>query len=215
MGTVADLLPMLGLRLRAGPLELRGITDGDLVELCDLAVRGIHPPGVMPFSVPWTDAAPGELAANTAKYHWRSRAEFSVTAWSLHLGVWHRGRLVGTQSFETRDYLVTRTGETGSWLGAAHQGQGIGTLMRQVVCAFVIDHLGAAQVTSSAFLDNPASIAVSRKVGYRDNGVRRVQRRPGELAENLELVLDPDDLVRSEHPLTVVGVDPLRRAIGL
>jgi RimJ/RimL family protein N-acetyltransferase len=213
--SIADVLPLLGLRVRTGPLELRGITDDDLVALCDLATRGIHPPESMPFLVPWTDAPPEQLVRDIARYHWRCRAEFSVDAWVLNLGVWHDGTLVGTQGFETHHFLVTRTGETGSWLGAAHQGRGIGTLMRQAICALVFDHLGAEQVTSGAFRDNPASLAVSRKVGYRDNGVRRLQRRPGESAENLQLLLTPDDFVRGPYPLVVEGLPAFRSSIGL
>jgi RimJ/RimL family protein N-acetyltransferase len=213
--TLADLSPMLALRIAAGPLELRGLTDDDLVRLCELAEAGVHPPEEMPFYVPWTQAPPGELARNTAAYHWRMRAEFSLDKWSLELGAWYDGMLVGTQGFHTRSYLVTRTGESGSWLGMAHQGQGIGTLMRQVLCAFLFDHLDAAEVTSAAFLDNPASLAVSRKVGYRPSGVQRLERRPGELALNQGLVLAPDDLVRAPYPLTVEGLAPFRRSVGL
>ena len=99
---------------------------------------------------------------------------------------------MGMQGLAAKHYLVTRSAETGSWLGRAHQGQGIGTAMRQAMCAFAFDHLDAAEVTSAAFLDNPASRAVSRKVGYRSNGVVRVQRREGELAERENLVLGPE-----------------------
>jgi RimJ/RimL family protein N-acetyltransferase len=212
---LVDLFPAFGLRLRAGPLELRAITDNDLPALCTLASEGIHPIDQMPFYVPWTSAAPGDLSRNTAAYHWRSRATFAPDAWALHLGVWRDGVLLGTQGFETTQYLVTRTGETGSWLGHQHQGQGVGTAMRQAICALVFDHLDGAEVTSGAFLDNPASLAVSRKVGYRANGVRRLERRPGELAMNQLLVLTPDDLNRGEHELVVEGVEPFRRAIGL
>ncbi len=154
----------------------------------------------MPFYVPWTDALRADLARNTAAYHWRSRAEFSPSQWGLHLAVIHDGQLVGVQGFETSDYLVTRTGETGSWLGREFQGRGIGTAMRQVICAFAFDHLDAEEVTSGAFLDNPASLAVSRKVGYRPNGVRRLKRRAGELALNQSLVLTRGDFVRGDAP---------------
>jgi hypothetical protein len=87
--------------------------------------------------------------------------------------------------------------------------------MRQAICAFAFDHLDAAELSSGAFADNPASLAVSRKVGYRDNGRQRLQRRPGELAINQGLVLTPGDLVRGEHPLEVEGLEGFRHFVGL
>jgi RimJ/RimL family protein N-acetyltransferase len=215
MTTVGDLFPLLSLRAQAGPLELRGICDEDLVTLALLAEDGIHEPDRMPFFFPWTQAPKGELARNFLQYHWRTRAEFSTDAWVMNLGVWYDGELVGVQGFDTKNYLVTRTGETGSWLGQRHQGRGIGTAMRQAICALIFDHLDAEEITSGAFLDNPASLAVSRKVGYRDNGRTRLKRRDGELAVNQGLVLSPGDLVRGEHELKVDGVDAFRRSIGL
>ncbi|HET8961993.1 GNAT family protein, partial [Nocardioides sp.] len=164
---------------------------------------------------PWTDVPAGLLAGNLVQYHWRTRADFSPEKWDLNFGVWRDGELLGTQGVATEHFLVTRTGETGSWLGLEHQGQGIGTAMRQAMCAFLFDHVGFEEITSGAFSDNPASLGVSRKVGYRANGVRRLKRREGELATNLGLVLSPGDLVRGEHPLEVEGVAPFRRSIGL
>ena len=212
---VDDLLPALGLRVVLGSLELRGITDEILPELAELAGRGIHPAAQMPFYVPWTDVPSTELATKLAQYHWRGRAEFSPAKWELNLATYWEGELVGTQGLSTENYLVTRTGETGSWLGREHQGRGIGTIMRQAICAFAFDHLDAVEVTSGAFTDNPASLAVSRKVGYRPNGIRRLERRPGELALNQGLVLTPEDFVRGPEALQVHGVAPFRRAIGL
>lgn len=37
--------------------------------------------------------------------------------------------------------------------------------MRQALCAFLFDCLDAQEITAGAFVDNPASLAVSRKVG--------------------------------------------------
>jgi RimJ/RimL family protein N-acetyltransferase len=209
-----DLFPVLGLRITAGPLELRGIADEDIAALVDVALAGIHAPDRMPFAVPWTDAPPDALPLRFAQYHWGNRASFAPERWALDLVVRWEGVVVGTQGFFSRDYLVTRSGETGSWLGAAHQGQGIGTAMRQAMCALLFDHLGAEVVYSGAFSDNPASLAVSRKVGYVENGRDRRQRRPGELAEHIGLVLTPDRLVRG-GPISVEGVAPVRRLIGL
>lgn len=213
MATTSDLFPPLGLRVRAGDLELRGLTDDDLVALGELAVRGVHPPDRMPFYHPWTEAPAEDLPRQVAQFHWGVRARFSPESWSLDLGVWVDGELVGSQGISTQDYLVTRTGETGSWLGMAHQGRGIGTRMRQAICALAFDHLDAVEVTSGAFLDNPASIAVSRKVGYVDNGVTR-KRRKDEMAKHLALRLTPETFVRGE-PIEVEGIEPVRRLIGL
>lgn len=215
MSTLADLFPPVGLTIEAGPLVLRGITDDILVDLCDLAARGIHDPISMPFYFPWTDVPAEELARNTAAYHWRARAGFTPQDWGLHLAVFHEDRLVGTQGFETSHFLVTRTGETGSWLGREFHGRGIGTAMRQVICASAFDNLDAAAITSGAFLDNPSSLGVSRKLGYRPNGIRRLERRKGELALNQSLLLTPEDFVRGSHPLEVSGLAGLRTFIGL
>lgn len=196
-------------------MQLRAVRDDDLPALLALAEAGVHDPQRMPFSTPWTDAPAGELPINFLQYHWRNRAEFRPESWSLELAVFWHGRLVGTQGFTTCDYLVTRTGETGSWLGRAFHNQGLGTRMRQAICAFLFDDLDAEEITSAAFIDNPESLAVSRKVGYVDNGTKRLQRRPGEMAVNRRLVLTPDALVRPPDPVAVRGAEGVRKLIGL
>src|SRR4028118_1203766 len=164
----------------------------------------------MPFAFPWTQPPDGGLGRAMAQYYWRSRAEFTPSRWSLELVVRRGGGIVGIQAIEATDFLVTRTGESGSWLGRRHQGRGTGTMMRQTLCAFLFDHMDFEQVTSAAFTDNPASMAVSRKVGYRANGQTREKRRDGELAFSQRLTLDPADLVRSPYPISVDGVAALR-----
>ena len=67
---LANAFPPFGLRIEAGPLVLRPITDDVLPELIDLALGGIHDPGMMPFYVPWTDAPPDRLPLNFTQYHW-------------------------------------------------------------------------------------------------------------------------------------------------
>ena len=212
--TPADALPALGLRVRAGDLELRGVTDDLVVELGALAARGVHEPERMPFTYPWTDTAPEDFLRSFAQYHWRCRADFSPAGWDLNLAVLHRGEVVGVQGVGTKDFLVTRTGETGSWLGRAHQGRGLGTAMRQVMCAFLFDHLGFTEITSGAFTDNPASLTVSAKVGYVPNGTLRHSRR-GERAEMTQLVLTPEAFRRGPQALEVEGVEAFRGSIGL
>jgi RimJ/RimL family protein N-acetyltransferase len=212
--SLEEIWPPLGVRLTAGPLRLHGLRDVDIPELVELAGRGIHEPDRMPFSTPWTDAPAAELPGKMAAHYWQTRAEFSPSRWVLDLVVRHEGVVVGLQGFDTHDYLITRTGETGSWLGRAHHGQGIGTRMRQAICALLFDHLDAQEITSAAFTDNPASLAVSRKVGYRANGVSR-ERRRDQLASSQRLVLTPETFRRGDALTEVDGVAALRRFIGL
>ena len=87
--------------------------------------------------------------------------------------------------------------------------------MRQAIGAFMFDHLGAVEVTSAAFADNPASLAVSRKVGYLENGIDRLERRDGEIALSKRLVLTAETLNRADHQLTVDGASHLQKFLGL
>lgn len=214
MTTVAAALPLLALRITAGPIELRGVTDDLIVPLATLASAGIHDPDVMPFPLPWSLTPPEEMPQYMGKYHWGQRAGFSVAKWGADLAVFYDGELVGSQGIGAHGYLITRAVEDGSWLGRRYQGQGIGTAMRQVICAFAIDCIDAKQVESAAYIDNVASLAVSRKCGYTENG--RVRRaRMGKDAALQRVVLDRANLVRYKHELTVHGLPEFRRSIGL
>ncbi len=213
MTTAATALPLLALRITAGPVELRGVTDNLLGPLADLATD-IHDPDFMPFGFPWSLTPAPEMPRNVAQYHWGKRASFSPARWNTDFAVFYDGELVGSQGFMTQDYLVRRGGETGSWLNRRFQGRGIGTAMRQVICAFIFDQLGAEYITSGAFTDNPASLAVSRKVGYTDNGTERCSRL-GKPATLRRIILEPANLVRYSCDLTVEGLPEFRRSIGL
>ena len=212
---IEELWPPFGLKITCGTVTLSPVRDTDVPELDALAHAGIHAPSEMPFYFPWTVGSTGEVRLRLMQYHWAQRAAMSPASWTLETTVRFDGEVVGCQSTSTKDYLVTRTGETGSWLGMKHHGRGIGTAMRQTLCAFMFDHLDAAEVTSAAFVDNPASLAVSRKVGYKENGIGRLQRRDGEMALSQRLVLTAEALKRPELELEVEGLRPLRELLGL
>jgi RimJ/RimL family protein N-acetyltransferase len=78
----------------------------------------------------------------------------------------------------------------------------------------MFDHVDAGHITSGAFTDNPASLAVSRKTGYVEHGWRRVQRL-GKPATVQGLLLEPAKLVRYDRELEVDGLAAFRRSIGL
>jgi RimJ/RimL family protein N-acetyltransferase len=211
---IADLWPPFRIRVACGPLVMRPMRDSDFPEALAVAHSGVHAPGRLPFYVPWTEATGTDLERSFLQYHWGERAALSPERWSLDLGVWHEGQFVGVQGVSTRDFPVTRTGETGSWLGQEFHGRGIGTLMRQAICVLCFDHLGFEEVTSAAFSDNPESLGVSRKVGYRADGRVRYARS-GALATNIRLVLAPEDLVRPPYDVEVVGAGDFLDLVGV
>ena len=92
--------------------------------------------------------------------------------------------VVGSTSLVTSEFAVTRTFETGSWLGREYQGHGLGKEMRHATLQLGFDGFGAEQATTGAFTDNAASLGVTRSLGYEPNGRLRHQRR-GEVAETL------------------------------
>lgn len=142
------------------------------------------------------------------------RAEFSPGRWAAPLAVLWDGEPAGVQELFGDKYLVNRTTETGSWLARRFQGRGIGTATRQVIAAFAFDHLDAQHVTSAVFSDNVASVSVSRKVGYTENGVD-FWAREGRPVSHQRFLLSRGNLVRYEHPLMVSGLAAFRRSIGL
>jgi RimJ/RimL family protein N-acetyltransferase len=184
-----------------------------LFELAEEARLGVHEPGVMPFSTPWTDASPEERGLATLQWHWGRRAALTAQRWSLNFLVRHKGRVVGIQGLDATEFALTRDVATGSWLGLRHQGRGIGTEMRAAVLIFAFEHLGATQARSGAFLDNPASLRVSEKLGYRRDGIDLCARR-GERAENARLLLTPDTFVRPAWTLQVEGAEPCLATLG-
>jgi len=175
--------PLSGLRLTTPRLELRWPSLGDLEALASLAAGGVHDPASQPFSVAWTDVPAGERAQATLQYQWSRWGSWTPSDWTLNLAVDAGGTIVGTQGLSGRDFAVLREVSTGSWLGRTHQGQGIGTEMRAAVLFLAFDGLHAQYATSGAFEDNPASLGVSRRLGYADDGIERqvVRGRPATL----------------------------------
>jgi RimJ/RimL family protein N-acetyltransferase len=204
-----DPWPLRHLVLRTPRLELRPDDDSGLLELAEVTQRGIHPPDFLPFLSPWTQNPPHEWL----QHYWLCRAELSPAKWSLNFLVRLNGRVIGMQGVATKDFAVTREAHTGSWLGMSYQGQGYGTEMRAAVVMFAFDHLHADRMTSGAFVNNAASHAVSRKLGYRPDGTERLAVN-GKLATNVRLLLTPETFVRPQWPVEVDGLDGCAELLG-
>lgn len=178
----AAIWPPARLRIRTGNLELRLPRDEELVQLADLAARGVHDPATMPFESPWTDVPDQELRRNLYAWHASNRSSSDPDAWALLLGVFESGQVVGAQDIGARRFAVRRTVASGSWVGREHQGRGIGTTMRRAVLHFAFDSLGALEARSGAYVDNPGSNRVSERCGYEPDGTNVRERRRGETA---------------------------------
>lgn len=211
---LSAIWPPYGVRVTEGDLMLTVISEADIPGLVQLALDGVHPADQMPFSTPWTSVDRADLPANMVRYFAGVVAGFTPERFTLLCAVRVGGELVGVQGFVAEDFAVTRAGETGSWLGQRFQRRGIGTRMRRAICTLAFDGLGAEEVTSGAFSDNPASLRVSRKVGYQPNGVLRVKRGEAEVARNQKLVLTPQTFVGGAS-VALVGMAELRAFLRL
>ncbi|MDQ0372562.1 GNAT family N-acetyltransferase [Cellulomonas humilata] len=213
-----DLWPLAALRVRSGDLELRYMDDADIHALARLAADGVHAPDAMPFTVPWTRGTPTEVSRSVLTYQWGARASASPERWNLELAVVRDGEVLGTQSLTAHDFPVTRTAETGSWLGLRHHGQGIGTRMRLMILHLLFEGFDGLRATTSAFDDNASSNGVTRRIGYAQNGAE-VLAREGKPATSRRYGLDratwdgrPAEL-RPEVDL--VGVAAVREQLGI
>jgi RimJ/RimL family protein N-acetyltransferase len=196
-------------------MQLRLPSEELCDQLIDTILDGVHPADRMPFSIPWTRAPREELPFNTLSYLWRELAGFRRDQWALPLAVVIDGKAVGLQTLGAKNYPITRQVASGSWLGLRYQGRGYGTEMRAAALYFAFAELGAQVATSASFIDNPASIAVSRRNGYQDNGVDRLARE-GAVAEQLRLKLTREDWQRHRTvEVRVEGFDDCRPIFGL
>lgn len=200
--------PLFDLVVRTPRLELRYPDDGLALALARLAAQGVHPPDRMPFSVPWTRKGPGELERSVLQHQWRTRAEHALDDWHLPFAVLLDGEVVGLQEIFSTRFTVRRSLESGSWLGAAFQGRGIGSEMRAGVLELAFGHLGAVEAETSCWEDNPASRAVTRRLGYLESG-SAILEREGAPVRMLRFRL-PAHAWRAPFPVDVEGLAPCR-----
>lgn len=187
---VARLWPLFGLSVRTPRLTLRYVDDDLGAALMRLAVaEGVHDPEEMPFTVPWTRSPSPQLEREGLQRYWRGRAQTSPDAWSLSFAVLEGEVLVGEQNLRATDFGTRRTVGSASWVARSRQGRGIGREMRAAVLHLAFDGLRAQVATSGAFEDNVASLAVSRSLGYVDNGWDLTER-DGRPVRDLRMVLD-------------------------
>lgn len=198
----ADPWPLRHLVLRTPRLELRPDDDEGLLELVEATYAGIHDPGWMPFGVPWTEAPRKELGRNSMQFYWSQRASLTASQWVVNFLVRLDGKVIGNQGISARDFAIKREVQTGSWIGKAFQGQGIGTEMRVAVLQFAFDHIEALTARSDAWSDNAASLGVSQRLGYEPDGME-FQVRGGARDTMQRLVLTAERFAQYRPKWTV------------
>jgi RimJ/RimL family protein N-acetyltransferase len=169
--------PLFDLRVRTPRLEIRPPTDDLLSRLVDVTDGGIHDPATMPFMHPWTDDPVPQRHRDSMQWWWTQRAIWRPDAWNLTGAVLVDGEPVGVQDVQAKNFAELRTVKTGSWLGRAFQGRGLGKEMRSAMLHLAFEGLGALAAHSGAFHDNAASLATSRSLGYEPNGEELMVRR--------------------------------------
>jgi RimJ/RimL family protein N-acetyltransferase/ribosomal protein S18 acetylase RimI-like enzyme len=202
------------LRVRTPRLELRLATPAELRQLAEVARNGIHDPHEMPFQFAWTDraTAPG-FVDDTVAHHMANLRDWSPENWTLSLVAFLDGLPVGVQALRATDFAETHEVDTGSWLGRAHQGQGLGTEMRAGALVLAFERLGARRAVSGAIQGNPQSLGVSRNLGYEVTGESTVSPR-GVDVPHTNLALSRDRF-RSPAPVEIDGLDGLEALFGV
>jgi RimJ/RimL family protein N-acetyltransferase len=167
---LARHLPMFGLEVRTPRLVLRYPDDEDVLAVAELAALGVHDPATQPFQVLWTKVPPPHQQRNTLGFFWDQRSTAQRDDWHLPLVVVVDGEVVGAQGIMATSWSVLRQVQSGSWLGQAHQGKGVGTEMRAAVLHLAFAGFGAVRASTGAWEDNASSLAVTARLGYRANG---------------------------------------------
>jgi len=191
---VIGVAALYGIRLCTPRLELRLGSRAELEALAEVAKAGIHPPDEMPFAVAWTDASDDpRFVTDFVAHHEQTLAAWSPEEWRLNLLAFHAGLPVGVQALRATGFSVDRTVDTGSWLGSASQGRGLGTEMRAAVLELAFGSLGA-RAAQSGWLEGGAaqSAGVSARLGYREVGTH-LERPRGESVVHHDLLLARSD----------------------
>lgn len=202
--------PFFDLRISSGEVLLRGVTDVDLDPLLAVLPDDL---GRDPRHRPFLDAAADARRILTAEI-WQHRGAWSPDSWCLDLAVEVDGRVVGIQALEGDHFPLLKTVDSHSWLATAVRGRGLATAMRAGVLGLAFDHLGAVAAVSSAEVANVPSLAVSRRLGYADNGLSRSDSTEG-VIELRHLRLLAETWRAAGHPVEIEGVEACHPWFGL
>jgi RimJ/RimL family protein N-acetyltransferase len=204
--------PFFELRMTCGDVLLRGLADDDLEPLLAALPDDLeHDPRSERFAE--LGAAADRRRLLVAEI-WKHRGTWSPVSWCLDLAVEVDGEVVGLQALEGDDFPTLRTVDSYSWLTTRVRGRGLANRMRACILSLAFEHLGAVAAVSSARTDNPASLAVSRRLGYVDNGLSRTDTPTG-VTELQHVRLIREQWQPGEWAVEITGVDAALPWFGL
>jgi RimJ/RimL family protein N-acetyltransferase len=206
--------PMFDLRMTTPDLHLRHLSEADLAPLAAILPDDAE-------QDPSSTSYPGldrdrNRGVVVHQDYWRARGSWRPESWALSFGVFRDGELVGYQGLEGDDFARLRTVDSSSFLVPAARGQGLGKQARAAVLALAFGSLGARFAITSAWTDNYASLAVSRALGYVDNGVS-ADRRGETMGEMAHMRLTREQWLKSDwaERVDVAGLDECMAFFGL
>jgi RimJ/RimL family protein N-acetyltransferase len=203
--------PFYDLRITSGEVVLRGLSDADLPALLDALPDDLE---MNPANEAFAQLPPdADRRRQLVAEIWKHRGTWSPDAWCLDLAVELEGRVVGMQALEGEQFPLLRTVDSFSWLATDVRGRGLANLMRAGVLTLAFTHLGAEIAVSSARTDHAASLAVSYRMGYVDNGLSRANTPSGPF-ELQHVRLTRETWREGGRTAEVSGVEPCRPWFG-
>lgn len=183
--------------LQAGPYRLRALAPSDADRLHALindwsVVRMLSRP---PF--PYPRDLTDEWIAETVRT--------STAGSAFHFAITDPDdRLLGCVGLRI---LPGRAASVGYWIGRSHWGQGIATTCARRIASWALATLPIDTLRAWAAIDNPASAAVLRKIGFRETGkdMQRFASRGGEHqvgvfeAKRADLAPDAESIAGSDE----------------
>jgi len=167
--------PLYGPTIETARLVLRPLRDDDLDDL----VAGANDPAVATM-----------VGRVPHPYRRRDAVAFLAacrqTSTSLVSAIARNDRLIGVVGIEA----LRRRAELGYWLVRSHWGMGHATEAADALLAYAFSMLAVPLVRSGVFVDNPASLRVQVKLGFRRVGLgTRYSVGRGARSEHIDTVL--------------------------
>lgn len=114
--------------------------------------------------------------ADGLAYIKKSQRNWGKTSYAFAIELKSERKLIGVMGLEALN-LFAGTATTGSWINKKYWRQGYITEAKIAVNDFAFDTLGLRRLNSTVNIDNAASNATQRKMGYVHEGVGRQAAR--------------------------------------